>query len=228
MKLAHVLLSVALFAVAIPGTRANDSFREVYFNTADGGIVYANLYGSGEIGVVLAHGAVFNKESWDPLARKLAEKGYMVLAIDFRGYGKSKPGKEARALYEDVLAAVRYLRKIGAKRIAVIGGSMGGRAAAMAAVNAKEGEIDQLILLSPAPIATPEKIKGDKLFIVSKDEQIMPLVKEQFEKAPEPKKLIVLEGSAHAQHIFKSPQGERLTHEILNYLGKLAEKKPAR
>jgi len=44
----------------------------VSFATEDGGVVYADLYGSGESGVVLAHGGRFTKESWQPQAEKLA------------------------------------------------------------------------------------------------------------------------------------------------------------
>jgi dienelactone hydrolase len=63
-------------------------------------------------------------------------------------------GSDSRALFEDVLAAVRYLRSQGVRRVAVLGASMGGGgAAAEADVRAAPGEIDRAILLSPVPIA---------------------------------------------------------------------------
>lgn len=43
-------------------------------------------------------------------------------------------------------------------------------------------------------------------------------IRAQYEKAPEPKELVVLEGSAHAQYIFATDQGERLMREILRFL----------
>lgn len=43
-------------------------------------------------------------------------------------------------------------------------------------------------------------------------------IRKQFESATEPKKLVVLDGSAHAQHIFKTPQGPQLLEEILSFL----------
>ena len=36
--------------------------KTVSFPTEDGGVVYADIYGEGERGVVLAHGGRFNKE----------------------------------------------------------------------------------------------------------------------------------------------------------------------
>jgi len=85
-------------------------FREISFETADGARIFANLYEGGDHAVVLAHGAVFNKESWDPLAQELSAGGLRVLAIDFRGYGKSTDGRESGALHLDVLGAIKYLR----------------------------------------------------------------------------------------------------------------------
>ena len=53
----------------------------VSFPTADGGLIYADLYGTGDHGVVLAHGGRFNKSSWEKQARALAEAGFRALAI---------------------------------------------------------------------------------------------------------------------------------------------------
>ena len=199
-------------------TAPASSFREVSFDTRDGGHIYGNLYGDGDHAVVLAHGAVFNKESWEHLATRLASEGFQVLAIDFRGYGKSKGGNQGRALYLDVLGAVEYLHHSGAKRVSAVGGSMGGGASAEASVASETGQIGRLILLAAPPIPEPEKLKGNKLFIVSEGDGLAGRVKQQFEKAPEPKKLVVLEGSAHAQHIFKTSQSDKLTQLIVDWL----------
>ena len=210
-----VCLELGMFAAA----KQSEGFHEISFKTADGGKIVANLYGKGSHAVILAHGAVFNKESWHDLATTLSKEGFTVLALDFRGYGKSVPGSQGQALYLDVLAAVEYLRSKGAKTVSLIGGSMGGGAVAKAAVEAKEGEINSVILLSPAPIQTPERMKAARfLFIASRDEPLLPKIKEQYERAPEPKALKLLEGSAHAQHIFETNQADELTKIILAYL----------
>ena len=193
--------------------------KEISFSTQDGGIVYADLYGTGARGVVLAHGARFDKSSWTEQAHQLATAGFRVVAIDFRGYGKSGGGSQSRdGMYLDVLAAVHYLRETGAITVAVIGGSMGGGAAAEAAVKGAPGAIDRLVLLAPVPIEHPERIEGAKLFAASQDDPITPRVREQYSKAPEPKELLILDGSAHAQFLFQTEQGERLMREILRFL----------
>ncbi len=201
----------------------------VSFPTEDGGVVFADLYGSAERAVVLAHGGRFNKESWAPQARRLVAAGFEVLAIDFRGYGKSHgPGDkdpEDAPLEKDVLAAVRYLHSAGAKSVSIVGGSMGGGAAGDASIESRPGEIDRIVMLGAAPNGPAEKLKSPALFIVARDDASedgprLPGIREQYEKAPQPKKLVVLDGSAHAQYLFATDQGERVMGEILAWLNR--------
>jgi len=200
--------------------------KTVSFPTEDGGLVYADVYGEGDKGVVLAHGGQFNKESWEKQARILVAAGFRVLAIDFRGYGKSRgPGDSDpmdAPLHLDVLAGVRYLRQMGAKTVSIVGGSMGGGAAGDAAI-ASPGEIDRVVFLGSAPNGPADKLKCPTLFIVARDDASgdgprLPGIREQYEKAPEPKKLIILDGSAHAQFLFQTDQGDRVMREILGFL----------
>ena len=213
----RTFVGAVLFAMSLTA-----SPKDVSFPTIDSGVVHAAVYGSGDRSVVLAHGARFNKESWEKQATALAAAGFRVVAIDFRGYGKSRGGADSKnaheEMYVDVLAAVRYLRESGAKTVGVVGGSMGGGAAANAVVKGRPGEIDRLVLIAHAPIQEPQRITGPKLFLVSEGDPIAPRVREQFNSAPEPKELVVLGGSAHAQNLFATQEGERLMAEILRFL----------
>lgn len=218
-------LSVAILVfVLLPSV--SPAQERVSFPTEDGGIIYADVYGEGEHGVVLAHGGRFDKESWAPQARELERAGYRVLAIDFRGYDESRgPGQEdiySAPLHLDVLAGVRYLRKAGAKTVSVIGGSLGGGAAASAAI-AEPGLIDRLVVLGATPDGPPERLTVRKLYVMARDDTSgagprLPALRAHFKRAPEPKELLILKGSAHAQFIFETEQGERLMREILRFL----------
>lgn len=201
--------------------------KTVSFSTEDGGIVFAHVYGEGRRAVVLAHGGPFNKESWEKQARILVAEGFRVLALDFRGYGKSKgPGDMTpmdAPLHLDVLAAVRYLRTNGAKTVSIVGGSMGGSAAGDASIASQPGEIDRVVFLGAAPSLPAEKLKCPSLFIVARDDANadgprLPGIRAQYEKAPEPKKLIILDGSAHAQNLFQTGQAARVMREIVQFL----------
>ena len=216
---------VLVAAVLLAGVAAAQ--KTVSFSTEDGGTIFADLYGDGDRAVLLVHGGSFNKESWAKQAQTLAAAKFRVLAIDLRGYGKSKgPGGSDpmdAPLHLDVLAAVRYLRQSGAKRVSIVGGSMGGSAAGDASIQSRPGEIDRVVFLGSAPNEPAEKLKSASLFIVARDDANedglrLPGIRKQYEKAPEPKQLIILEGSAHAQFLFQTDQAERVMNEILRFL----------
>ena len=199
----------------------------VSFPTEDGGVIYADLCGEGDRAVVLVHGGQFNKESWGKQARILAAAKFKVLAVDLRGYGKSHgPGASDpmdAPLQLDVLAAVRYLRKAGAKSVSIVGASMGGGAAGDASIASRPGEIDRVAFLGSAPNQPADKLKSASLFIVARDDASedgprLPGIRAQYKKAPKPKELIILEGSAHAQFLFQTDQGDRVMREILRFL----------
>lgn len=204
----------------------------VSFPTEDGGLIFADIYGKSDKAVVLVHGGQFNKESWAPQAKHFVAAGYEALAIDLRGYGKSHgPGDSDpmdAPLHLDVLAAVRYLRSHGAKSVSVVGGSMGGSAAGDACILSKPGEIDRVVMLGAAPNLAADKLKCPVLYIVARDDANadgprLPGIRKQFERSPEPKRLIVLEGSAHAQFLFQTNQADRVMKAILGFL---AEPRP--
>jgi pimeloyl-ACP methyl ester carboxylesterase len=199
----------------------------VNFATKDGGVIYADVYGSGERAVLLAHGGRFTKESWAKQVPLLVKAGFEVMAIDFRGRGKSNGpgGMEASdaQLEMDVTAAVHYLHAHGATHVSIVGGSMGGAAAGDAAIDAKPGEIDRIVMLGAAPNLPADKLKVPALFIVARNDTSgdgprLPGIQKQFDRTPQPKKLVVLEGSAHAQYLFDTDQAERVMREILDWL----------
>jgi len=83
--------------------------------------------------VVLVHGFMSDRQMMSVLARRIAENGYAVLAIDVRGHGENRNAfsndfSVGGALREDVKQAVDFLRGypfVDGARIAVIGHSMG-------------------------------------------------------------------------------------------------------
>jgi pimeloyl-ACP methyl ester carboxylesterase len=201
--------------------------QSISFPTEDGGRVCADLYGEGARAVVLAHGGRFNKESWRAQARALVTEGFRVLAIDFRGFGCSTgPGQadfDNAPFENDVLASVHYLKAHGVKTVSVVGGSFGGGAAGDASIKSVPGEIDRIVFLGAAPNLSADKLRSRALFIVARDDgndggQRLPGIRAQYEKAPQPKELIVLDGSAHAQFLFQTDQSARVMQEIVRFL----------
>ena len=166
------LLIVRTLLIALFLTVAAEAQEPVTMTASDGATICGEIYGKGNLGVVLAHGGRFNKESWRPQAKELAAKRFRVLAIDFRGTGCSKgPGQEdffSAPFYKDVLAAVRYLKSKGAKKVSVVGGSYGGASAGDASIQGEPGEIDRVVFLAAGPNLPAEKMKSGSLFVVAR------------------------------------------------------------
>jgi len=104
--------------------------------------------------VVLVHGFAGDRVVVSSLARRLAQNGYAVLAIDVRGHGANRnPVPDGRArpdwLFQDLAAAVEYLRGspyVDGSRIALMGHSMGAAAALDFAT--RDSGIDGVVAIS--------------------------------------------------------------------------------
>ena len=191
-------------------------------------VAQGDLYGSGTRGVILTHGGGRTKETWHPQALGLAGAGFVVLAINFRGDTVDEEGRAISVGSDeenaaDIQAAAAYLRTRGVKNVFAVGASMGGSALADADAQSKPGEFDRIVLLASSAV-DPAALKGRKLFIVARGDARqsgprLPEISDSYRKAPQPKELVVLEGSAHAQYLFGTDQGPRLMSEILRFLG---------
>jgi dienelactone hydrolase len=189
--------------------------------------IECDLYGRGTRGVILTHGGGRTKESWRKQAQALADSGFVVLAINFRSDATNDKGMPISVGSDednaaDILAAAAYLRAHGAKSISGVGASMGGYALSEADSMSKPGEFDRIVLLATTA-SDSATLKGRKLFILARDDvgssgPRLGSISDSYAKAPQPKELVILEGSAHAQALFDTDQGPRLMSEILRFL----------
>lgn len=140
----------------------------VQFPSEDGWTLTGTLFSARSVddvgaAVVLVHQLGSHRGEWSPLIERLQRgRTVTVLAVDLRGHGGSTRGPHGATTWEsfgtdplrwaelprDVLAAVRFLRASGAaRRIALVGSSIGGSAALLTAAN--DPELTALALLSP-------------------------------------------------------------------------------
>jgi dienelactone hydrolase len=102
----------------------------LWLETDDHVRLYAIEAGSGPVGVVLAHQGRSDLCEELPYARTLVAAGLRVLAFDFRGNGQSaSPSKGSLDYRRDFAAALTRLVGDGARRVFLVGASMGGAAA---------------------------------------------------------------------------------------------------
>ncbi len=115
----------------------------VHFPGRDGMMLGGQyLRGNRRAAVVLAHGAGVDGDNLLPQGIALHQRGYNVLLLDLRAYGRSQGNTSALGWVEtnDLLDAVEYLRtrpEIDADKIGVFGFSMGGQVALRAAAQSQ-------------------------------------------------------------------------------------------
>ena len=152
---------------------------EIRFRAADGLRLAGHRFGRGKTAVVFAHEARGGACQWIPFARALARRGYLTIAFDFRGYGRSQTPKRGAwsRLPADVIAAAKLSRSLGAKKVVAVGASMGGTNAVVAAANART-VIDGVISVS-APtsygrtdaLAAARRLQVPTLYLVGEGDE---------------------------------------------------------
>jgi dienelactone hydrolase len=130
--------------------------------------------------VVLIHGFSADRVIMSGLARRLANNGYAVLAIDVQGHGENRnpfasSQVDTGGLRDDVKKAVNYLRAsnlVDGSRIVVIGHSMGAGVALDYATN--DPTIKAAVMISGGWVLGPERPK-DALFIFAQNDPKEPI-----------------------------------------------------
>ncbi len=133
---------------------------ELRFRAPDGTRLVGHRFGSAKpnprrTAVVLAHMSVGDLCQWVPFARRLARQGLFVFPFDLRGHGLSEGAVDHALAATDVAAAVRTARRLGARKVVVVGASLGGIAALVAAPRLGRS------VAGVAAISAPAAIEGE-------------------------------------------------------------------
>jgi pimeloyl-ACP methyl ester carboxylesterase len=151
-----ILLLAVLAAVAAPtaparGTHDCVKGGELWFQSGDGTKLVGHRFGGpkpgGRIAVVLVHQSNGSVCEWLGYSRKLARLGFFAFPFDIRGYGYSEGTQLASRFPSDVAAAVQAVRALGARKVVVVGSSMGGIVSLVAAAAIRPA-VDGVVSLS--------------------------------------------------------------------------------
>ncbi|MEV0787802.1 alpha/beta fold hydrolase [Kribbella sp. NPDC050459] len=133
---------------------AGVTVRESMLAATDGVRLNSVSLGSGPRGVVMLHQTDNGICGWFEYGGILAQQGFHVFLFDRRCDGKSTcPGGDKGSRHvADVQTAVAELRRQGARKVAVVGASLGGSVAIGACAAVK---VDGCVALSPALFEFP-------------------------------------------------------------------------
>jgi len=204
-----------------PATK-DASFEDVYFKTEDrlllNGWFFKNP--SAKATLVFFHGNAGNISHRAQKILLFRDLGLNVFIVDYRGYGNSQGTPSEKGIYKDALAAFDYLAHrsdVNKTHIIGYGESLGGVVAIDLALHrplvslivdssfsSAADMANQYYPFVPVfllhakmdSVAKIKNVKGPKLFIHSKDDEIVPIAlgKKLFDAAQEPKEFLVISG----------------------------------
>jgi len=213
------------------------SAKVFWFPAADGTQLDGAIVGSGSKAIILLHEYPADLCGWWPFAVSIARHGYRVLLFDFRCYGVSTCPRSLRGRYlDDVQGAVAIMRTEGAKRVGLVGASLGGTVSLMSAATL-EPQVDAVVSVSGEPSliyisGTPEldtatylpRLVVPTMFLVSKGDTTVSVEDTQAmyrATAAKAKEIHVFEsGYAHGWSMFVGgdPAGTKPGRLILAFL----------
>jgi pimeloyl-ACP methyl ester carboxylesterase len=175
----------------------------------------AAVLGRGSTGVVLANESDRNLCAWRPFARVLERHGYRVLLFDYRS---GEP-------WVEVAAAAHELRRLGARRVFLMGASEGAKASIVAA--AKHTRTSGVVSLSAERYVIgvdvepwAAKLRQPILFVTAQadpdSENDTPALYQACGSSD--KALLTLPGAAHGVALFHRRTSSLLRRRILGFL----------
>lgn len=214
-----------------PASKVKRKFEDVEFMTSDDIKISASyrlpdasgVKGGGSPAIILIHQGGSSREEWlrMPLVKELVKEGYVVLAYDVRQHGKSAADKGSRSdLFGnpqraplDLMAAIAFLKqhqKVDAKRIGIMGASIGANLACVASSQQKYG-VKSVVSISSKTSAV-KSLSGEKelqapvnaFHIASADEQNgmrAKWAKELHGKTEGRRKVEIASGNKHGSYI---------------------------
>ncbi|KKQ40019.1 MAG: hypothetical protein US71_C0016G0003 [Parcubacteria group bacterium GW2011_GWD2_38_12] len=214
--------------------------EEITLTTQDDVRLYADYYKSSTLNapaVLLLHMMPETKESWREFAKKLREVGFQVLAIDFRGHGKSVFKNNHLMNYKnftdtqhqqkihDIEIAVKFLiDEKGPSSIFLVGASIGANLAIQYMAN--HTRIIAGAILSPGldyrgvkPELFIKNLDEDQAIYLAAsedDKYSADSAKELYNLAKTAKKLKLLRNAGHGTDMFNA--NPDLMDEIIDWL----------
>ncbi len=155
--------------------RAPEAFgapvRDVFFESADGTKLhgwFASATTSNVLGTVVHfHGNAQNLTAHSTFVEWLPTNGFHVFMFDYRGYGKSEGSPSRRGLFEDGVAALRFVRtlpEVDTNRIVILGQSLGGATAL--AVAGRHPELAGQAIVIDSAFYSYRRIVRDKIALI--------------------------------------------------------------
>ena len=140
----------------------HDQPQTIRIPTTDGLTIAADVAGPvGAPTVILGHGGGQTRHSWDKCELQLAQTGYFAINYDLLGHGDSDWSRDGDYTMESRAANLRDVTVVGSRPFALVGASMGGVTALVAATLGLAPAAIVLVDIVPKMnLAGADKVRG--------------------------------------------------------------------
>lgn len=128
--------------------------------TIDGLSFHVSDTGTGLPALVFLHYFGGSARTWQPVIERLSSQ-FRCLAIDLRGWGDSESTPTGYAVADMAGDVQAILDTLSLPRFALVGHSMGAKAAQVLAARALPG-LEKLLLIGPSPLSPEPMTEGDR------------------------------------------------------------------
>lgn len=213
----------AMLAAACSSSGDTTTGANLLFAADDGTVLHGRVYGSGPTGVVLVHDFGSDQTVWQPLARNLADRGFLVLTYDMRGHGSSPGVKEPGVADADAAAAMRYMRSsLSRAQLLLVGGGLG--AIAVLKVASREKVLGVASISAPAAyrgvtaLNDVPRIVSPKLFIAAEGDMDAKDAARAFQEKAKEAEVALFPGSAKGVALLGTGAGSGAKDKLLQFL----------
>jgi len=192
----------------------------VQMTAEDGKKITGWLWGAGDTALILCHGRarMDGGKSFDRECQYFVTRGVRCLALNHRGYPADAP-PDAKGREHDVMGAFGHLATHGAKRIFVLGSSMGGFAAFGALESLRQQpQFAGLIVLSAFDKTALDEAPCAKLIVYAADDaRLYKYMQMMVYKAAAPKTVLVFKTGGHGQQLLKT-HGQEVVDQVWMFI----------
>jgi alpha-beta hydrolase superfamily lysophospholipase len=215
----------------------NVDAKLVWFRASDGTLLDGAAIGDGDVGVVLAHESPSDLCPWLRYAKTLAARGFLAFVFDLRGMGVSEGAKrfaDYKRLDWDVEAAAAEVRRLGAKKVFLVGASAGGAAVLVAGalISPEPAGIVSLSGETSLPpsldaLKNARNLKAPLLLVVARQDLYVNVLDYQALKraaGSRDKRLAVYNGAWHGWDLlYKAPYRSKVNALVLGFLNEYSD-----
>jgi pimeloyl-ACP methyl ester carboxylesterase len=186
--------------------------QEIIFEESGSNKFTGTSYGTGKTAIVLANMSIGGAKQWDPFIAALDQQKFTTVTFNYRNI--EAPDEDIRLVFDK-------LKEEGFQRVVCIGASLG--TSACNAI-AREPEMAGLVLIAGrVPHSTVAEVSYPKLFIVAALDPWAYDIQTGYEKAAEPKRLIVFENDrAHGTDLFRSQNSDAFLSALIDFVNGFA------